>query len=167
MRRKVAHWQLSGIWTASTGGSYTVGFSYQSGGSSVNLTGSPDYDARIRIVGDPGSGCNYNDLARQFNTAAFMGPAVGSVGLDSGGGYLRGAYVHYGLGNFVFYSGGGVTAQSGVLLLTMRGRAVTASKWVPAAISGGIPIPLEGAAATRAVSSWQSLRRCTGLAARP
>jgi capsule synthesis protein PGA_cap len=84
-----------------------------------------------------------------------------------GGGYLRGAYVHYGLGNFVFYSGGGVTAQSGVLLLTMRGRAVTASRWVPAAISGGIPIPLQGAAATQAVSSWQSLRRCTGLAARP
>jgi poly-gamma-glutamate synthesis protein (capsule biosynthesis protein) len=84
-----------------------------------------------------------------------------------GGGYLRGAYVHYGLGNFVFYSGGGVTSQSGVLLLTMRGRAVTASRWVPATISGGIPIPLQGDAATRAVTTWQSLRRCTGLAAKP
>jgi poly-gamma-glutamate capsule biosynthesis protein CapA/YwtB (metallophosphatase superfamily) len=84
-----------------------------------------------------------------------------------GGGYLRGAYVHYGLGNFVFYSGGGPTAQSGVLLLTLRGRAVTASRWVPAVISGGIPIPLQGAAATRAATSWQSLRRCTGLSARP
>ena len=84
-----------------------------------------------------------------------------------GGGYLRGAYVHYGLGNFVFYSRGGLTAQSGVLLLTTQGRAVTASRWVPATISGGIPIPLQGAAATRAVSSWQSLRRCTGLSAKP
>ena len=84
-----------------------------------------------------------------------------------GGGYLRGAYVHYGLGNFVFYSRGGLTAQSGVLLLTMRGRAVRASRWVPAVISGGIPIPLGGAAADRAVASWQSLRRCTGLSARP
>jgi len=84
-----------------------------------------------------------------------------------GGGYLRGAYVHYGLGNFVFYSGGGVTAQSGVLLLTLRGRAVTASRWVPASISGGIPIPLQGSAATRALDSWQSLRRCTGLSAKP
>jgi hypothetical protein len=84
-----------------------------------------------------------------------------------GGGYLRGAYVHYGLGNFVFYARGGLTAQSGVLLLTMRGRAVTDSRWVPAVISGGIPIPLEGAAATRAVASWRSLRACTGLAARP
>jgi hypothetical protein len=84
-----------------------------------------------------------------------------------GGGYLRGAYIHYGLGNFVFYSRGGLTAQSGVLLLTMRGRAVTGSRWVPATISGGIPIPLKGAAADRAISSWQSLRRCTGLSAKP
>ena len=84
-----------------------------------------------------------------------------------GGGYLRGAYVHYGLGNFVFYSRGGLTAQSGVLLLTMRGRAVAGSRWVPAVISGGIPIPLQGDAATRAVTSWQSLRRCTGLSAKP
>jgi poly-gamma-glutamate synthesis protein (capsule biosynthesis protein) len=84
-----------------------------------------------------------------------------------GGGYLRGAYVHYGLGNFVFYSGGGPTAQSGVLLLTLRGRAVTATRWVPAVISGGVPIPLRGAAATRAITSWQSLRRCTGLSAKP
>jgi hypothetical protein len=84
-----------------------------------------------------------------------------------GGGFLRGAYVHYGLGNFVFYSRGGVTAQSGVLLLTMRGRAVGNARWVPAVINGGIPIPLEGAAATRAVASWRSLRGCTGLSAKP
>jgi poly-gamma-glutamate capsule biosynthesis protein CapA/YwtB (metallophosphatase superfamily) len=84
-----------------------------------------------------------------------------------GGGYLRGAYVHYGLGNFVFYSSGGVTSQSGVLLLTARGRAVTRVEWVPAVISGGIPLPLRGAAAERAVAAWQSLRGCTGLAARP
>ena len=84
-----------------------------------------------------------------------------------GGGYLRGAYVDYGLGNFVFYARGGPTAQSGVLLLTLRGRAVTTSRWVPAVISGGIPIPLQGPPATQAVASWQSLRRCTGLSAKP
>jgi len=84
-----------------------------------------------------------------------------------GGGYLRGAYVHYGLGNFLFYSRGGVTAQSGVLLLTLRGHAVTNSRWVPAVISGGIPIPLQGASANRAVASWRSLRGCTGLSAKP
>jgi poly-gamma-glutamate capsule biosynthesis protein CapA/YwtB (metallophosphatase superfamily) len=84
-----------------------------------------------------------------------------------GGGFLRGAYVHYGLGNFVFYARGGDTAKSGVLLLTMRGRAVTEAEWVPAVISGGTPLPLRGAAAERAVAAWQALRGCTGLAAAP
>lgn len=87
----VNDWQLSGIWTATTGTPYAVGFNYQSGGSSVNLTGSPDYGARIRIVGDPGSGCS-SDPYQQFNTAAFQGPLVNSVGLESGNGYLRGCF---------------------------------------------------------------------------
>jgi hypothetical protein len=84
-------WRLSGIWTGQTGSAYTTSFSYQSGGSSVNLTGSPNYGARIRIVGDPGTGCS-SDPYRQFNTSAFQGPLVGSVGLESGSGYLRGCF---------------------------------------------------------------------------
>src|SRR5262249_23577687 len=84
-------WQLSSVWTGSTGTAYVVNFSYQNGGSSVNLTGSPDYPARIRIVGNPGSGCS-SDLTRQFNTAAFQGPVPGSVGLESAAGYLRGCF---------------------------------------------------------------------------
>jgi hypothetical protein len=88
----VNDWQLSGIWTAATGSPYAAGFTYQSGGAnSVNLTGSPDYGARIRIVGDPGSGCS-SDPYRQFNTAAFQGPLANSVGLESGAGYLQGCF---------------------------------------------------------------------------
>ncbi|MEO8484026.1 MAG: carboxypeptidase-like regulatory domain-containing protein [Acidobacteriota bacterium] len=82
-------WQLSGIWTGSTGSAYSVGFSYQNGGSNVNLTGSPDFGARINIVGDPGAGCS-GDPYRQFNTSAFQGPSVGSVGLESGNNYVKG-----------------------------------------------------------------------------
>jgi hypothetical protein len=84
-------WQLSGVWTAQTGSTYTVGQSYQSGGGSINLTGSPDFGARIRVVGDPGSGCA-TDVYRQFNTAAFQGPLTNSVGLESGNGYLKGCF---------------------------------------------------------------------------
>jgi hypothetical protein len=43
------------------------------------------------IVGDPGAGCS-DDVYRQFNTAAFQGAQPGSVGLDSGTGYLRGCF---------------------------------------------------------------------------
>jgi hypothetical protein len=48
----------------------------------VNLTGSPSYPARIRVIGDPGGGCSGNQYA-QFNTAAFAGPAYNSLGLES------------------------------------------------------------------------------------
>ena len=96
----VNDWQLSGIWTGSriaatnsTSSAYTIGYGYQSGGSNQNLTGSPDFGGRIRVVGDPGSGCS-DDPLRQFNTAAFQGPLVGSVGLESGNDYLKGCFIN-------------------------------------------------------------------------
>jgi hypothetical protein len=84
-------WQLSGVWTAQTGAGYSIGYSYQSNGNSVNLTGSPDYGARIRIIGDPGSGCSDNQY-QQFNVAAFAGPTYGSNGMESGRNYLHGCF---------------------------------------------------------------------------
>jgi hypothetical protein len=87
----VKNWQLSGIWTASTGTAYTNLFAYQNGATSISLTGSPDYAARIRLIGPPGSGCS-SDPTRQFNTAAFAGPLPNSLGLESGSDYLRGCF---------------------------------------------------------------------------
>ena len=84
-------WQLAGIWTAATGSAYAVGYSYNNGGGNVNLTGSPDYGGRVRIVGDTGKGCS-SDVLRQFNAAAFQGPLPGSVGLESGNNYLKGCF---------------------------------------------------------------------------
>jgi hypothetical protein len=85
-------WRFSSIWTGTSGAPYTVGFSYQNGGGNTNLTGSPDYAARIRIVGDPGSGCS-SDPLRQFNVSAFQGPNIGSVGLESSNDYLRDCFL--------------------------------------------------------------------------
>jgi hypothetical protein len=84
-------WQLSTIWTGLTGAPYSVTYSYQSGGGNVNLTGSPDFGGRIRIVGDTGKGCS-SDPYRQFNAASFQGPLVGSVGLESSNDYLKGCF---------------------------------------------------------------------------
>ncbi|GLW08908.1 hypothetical protein Misp01_40380 [Microtetraspora sp. NBRC 13810] len=84
-----------------------------------------------------------------------------------GSGYLKSGYVNYGLGNFAFYSWGPDTGETGVLTLTIEGRKVLADRWTPARIGGGVPIPLAGAARTRAVDKWRSLRSCTGLASRP
>ena len=82
------------MWTASTGAAYTVGTSYQGGATgngNQNITGSPDYGGRMRIVGDIGSGCG-SDPLRQFTAAGFAPPLVGSVGLESGADYLRGCF---------------------------------------------------------------------------
>ena len=54
----VNDWNLSGIWNGASGSPYSVAFTYQTGGGNVNLTGSPDYAARVYIVGDTGSGCS-------------------------------------------------------------------------------------------------------------
>ncbi len=86
-------WQLSGVVSASSGVPYSANFSYQGGIGAVNLTGTPNYNARIVINGDPGSGCS-GDPTRQLNTAVFAGPAPGSDGLESGQNYLRGCVQH-------------------------------------------------------------------------
>jgi hypothetical protein len=88
----VNDWTLSGIWSGATGSAYTVNFQYQNGGNNVNLTGSPDFGPRVRLVGNSGSGCS-SDLIRQFTAEAFQGPIAGSVGLDSGNDYARGCFV--------------------------------------------------------------------------
>jgi hypothetical protein len=79
----VNDWQLSGIFTGNSGNRYDLGYSFQTNGSNVNLTGSQDFGARIVYVGDPGSGCS-DDQYRQFNVTAVTAPTYGSVGLESG-----------------------------------------------------------------------------------
>ena len=40
-------WQLSGLFTGGSGNRYDLNYSYNANGGNVNLTGSPDYGARI------------------------------------------------------------------------------------------------------------------------
>jgi poly-gamma-glutamate capsule biosynthesis protein CapA/YwtB (metallophosphatase superfamily) len=107
------------------------------------------------------------ELAKQLVDAGADIVVGGHAHVLLGGGYLKGKYVDYGLGNFHFASANGKTAESGVLQLTVRGRQVTRSQWKPARISGGLPRLVSGPAATSAVQSWNGLRRCTGLTATP
>jgi poly-gamma-glutamate synthesis protein (capsule biosynthesis protein) len=84
-----------------------------------------------------------------------------------GAGYLGSAYVDYGMGNFQFYSAAGATAETGVLVLTTRGRKISRPRWLPGVVVGGLPTPLRGAAAQEATARWRSLRGCTGLSEHP
>jgi hypothetical protein len=60
-----------------------LNYSYNTAGGQVNLTGSPDYSARIIYKGDPGDGCS-SDRFKQFDTSIVAGPTYNSVGLESG-----------------------------------------------------------------------------------
>jgi poly-gamma-glutamate synthesis protein (capsule biosynthesis protein) len=107
------------------------------------------------------------DIAPQL-AAAGADVVVGShAHVLLGAGYLEHSYVDYGLGNFVFYTHGGVTARSGVLTLTLQRHWVSKARWTPAVINSGVPAPLSGASATSARESWRKLRGCTGLSAQP
>jgi hypothetical protein len=85
-------WQLSGVYSGGPLAQYDAVYSYQSNGTNVNLTGSPNYPARIKVVGDPGGGCD--SQYKQFNAAAFQGPTYGSVGNESGSNLLNGCNDH-------------------------------------------------------------------------
>jgi hypothetical protein len=79
----VNDWQISGLFTGGSGEKFDLNYSYNSNGGSVNLTGSPDYGARIVFTGDPGKGCSDNQYA-QWNVSSVTGPTYNSVGLESG-----------------------------------------------------------------------------------
>jgi hypothetical protein len=89
----VNDWQLSGVFTGTSGAAYDSTFSYNANGASVNLTGAPNYPARIVVIGDPGSGCSNNQY-KQFNTAAITGPQYNSLGMESGSNLMNGCFDH-------------------------------------------------------------------------
>jgi hypothetical protein len=76
-------WQLSVVYTGGTGAPYDVTYNYASNGGNVNLTGSPQYFARIKVGSNAGSGCSGHQYA-EINAAAFSGPGYNSTGNESG-----------------------------------------------------------------------------------
>jgi poly-gamma-glutamate synthesis protein (capsule biosynthesis protein) len=81
-----------------------------------------------------------------------------------GGGRLYNSFVHYGLGNFLFYAGSPEGAETGILSVTVTGRRIDGYQWLPGRITDRIPSLLEGAEAQAGLDHWNQLRDCTGLA---
>ncbi|WBB69085.1 CapA family protein [Micromonospora sp. WMMD812] len=81
-------------------------------------------------------------------------------------GWLGETYVHYGLGNFLWY-GNSHSTDSGILRLTVRGRTVMRNEFLPATVSGtGRPVLVSGAAKERIEDKLATAKRCTGLTMR-
>lgn len=80
-----------------------------------------------------------------------------------GAGHLGGAFVAYGLGNFVYWREDGESGSSGVLLVTATGRRVDHYSWIPARITHGVPVPEHGGTASFDLNTWTQRRTCSGL----
>ena len=104
-------------------------------------------------------------LAKQL-AAAGADVVVGShAHVLLGDGRLGDTYVDYGLGNFQFYNGSGLSAQTGVLTLTMQGRRTVSAAFAPGVMRGGRPEPLVGDDRDAALAQREQRRACTGLTA--
>jgi poly-gamma-glutamate capsule biosynthesis protein CapA/YwtB (metallophosphatase superfamily) len=80
-------------------------------------------------------------LARQL-AAAGADVVVGShAHVLQPGGRVNGAYVHYGLGNYVFYARTSQTRATGVLTVDVGAHGVQRARWTPATITSGVPVP--------------------------
>jgi hypothetical protein len=114
-----------------------------------------------------------NERQRAFAEAMAGAGADVIVGAHAhvlqGAGRSGGAYVAYGLGNFLWYSSGlfvPFSARAGVLTLTVRGREVVGESFAPTVVSGtGRPRPLSGWHADLARRNFAELRGCAGLTA--
>jgi poly-gamma-glutamate synthesis protein (capsule biosynthesis protein) len=82
-------------------------------------------------------------------------------------GWQGSTYVHFGMGNFLWY-GDSHSTDSGVLKLTVRGREVVRNQFLPATVSGtGQPVIVSGSAKQRIQNKLEQARGCTGLAGEP
>lgn len=85
-----------------------------------------------------------------------------------GAGWLGAAYVAYSLGDLVWFADSPVSADTGLLQLTVHNGGVTRASFTPARIPAtGQAVPLTGTAAEAAVKRFEALRSCAGLAAVP
>lgn len=85
-----------------------------------------------------------------------------------GAGYLNqpdsGAYVAYGLGNFLWWRSRASSDDTGVLTLTVDGGSVVGAAFTPAVIDDeGRPQPMAESAIAAKQAEFEELRDCTGL----
>jgi poly-gamma-glutamate synthesis protein (capsule biosynthesis protein) len=86
-----------------------------------------------------------------------------------GDGWLGQTYLHYGLGNFLWWRDDRFSNDTGVLWVTLRDAEIASVELRPAVISRetGQPIPASGQEADRLLAAAADLRGCTGLADAP
>ena len=107
------------------------------------------------------------ELARELVAAGADVIVGGHAHVPLGGGFMNGRYVHYGLGNFVFYSAHDADRRLRRAAAAPAGPQGHQGGVATGPISGGLPRLLSGAPAAAELKRWNGLRGCTGLSATP
>jgi Bacterial capsule synthesis protein PGA_cap len=76
-----------------------------------------------------------------------------------GDGFLDGAFVAYGLGNFVWPRGN----VGAVIEVKATGRVIDSYRWIPMKVAASIPSPMSDAQSDAQIGQWEQLRSCTDL----
>ena len=98
-------------------------------------------------------------LARQLHDAG-ADVIVGShAHRVQGDGFLDGAFVAYGLGNFVWPRGN----VGAVVEVSVTGRQINSYKWIPMKVNASVPSPMPDSQSAAQVAQWEQLRSCTDL----
>ncbi|MFS8498570.1 MAG: CapA family protein [Micromonosporaceae bacterium] len=133
-------------------------------------------DADVVVVymhwGQEGNPCPVPEMSSFAGELADAGAdlVVGThAHLLLGDGWLGETYVHYGLGNFLWWRDDRFNNDTGVLWVTLRGAEIASVQLRPAVISRetGQPVPATGDDADRVAAHVADLRGCTGLADAP
>ena len=98
-------------------------------------------------------------LARQLHDAGADVIVGAHAHRVQGDGLLDGAFVAYGLGNFVWPNGN----VGAVIEVKVTGRVVDGYRWIPMKVAASIPSPMGASQAAAQVSQWEQLRGCTDL----
>ncbi len=122
----------------------------------IEYTSCPDADQR-----------GLADALAHAGAAAIIGAHVHQ--LQGAGWRPDGAFVAYGLGNYLWWrSFGNAQDDNGVLTLRFRSGRVVAEHFAPAHLDDrGVPLPATGSEAARIDAEWEQVRQCADLAADP
>jgi hypothetical protein len=99
------------------------------------------------------------DLARQLHDAGadlIVGSHAHRV---QGDGFLDGAFVAYGLGNFAWPNAN----VGAVIEVNVTGRVVNSYGWIPMKVAGSVPSPMGEQQSAAQIAQWEQLRSCTDL----
>jgi poly-gamma-glutamate capsule biosynthesis protein CapA/YwtB (metallophosphatase superfamily) len=160
--------ELADSWVA-TGSRPGIAMAHDPERAADAVSGASNYADLVIVYlhwGQEGNPCPTDEM-RDF--AAAMVDAGADIVLGThahvllAGGWLEDTYIHWGLGNFVWY-GDSHSTDTGVLLLTVRGDHVTETEFRPGVVSGtGQPVPVDGEARDRLEQRLAAAAGCAGL----